>query len=284
MAVFRVVKDKENPYIMINKHYIYDKRLSLKAKGLMSYFLSRPDDWEFYQAEILNHCTDKKDSLSKGIKELENAGYIRRTFKRDSSGKLKGGYEYEIYETPCEISESELIETPDADLPKPGKTEIGENRNREIPVSENPPLLNNDSLLNKDSLLNNEVSSRGIDEIIRYYCSKANILEVNISPVEFEVAIKLIEDSIPIKTIKYGIDLSFKNFKPKFSGDKIKSLKYCDSVIRSQHAKELVKMGGNKNGTRSNSGQNNNSSETEYDFSNYGKQGTGESLPDNINF
>ncbi len=52
MAVFRVIKDKENPYVMLNKYFVYDGRLSLKAKGLMSYFLSRPDNWEFYSSEI----------------------------------------------------------------------------------------------------------------------------------------------------------------------------------------------------------------------------------------
>ncbi|MBY7003772.1 hypothetical protein HYI06_06510 [Clostridium botulinum] len=49
MAVFRVIKDKQNPYIMVNKYFVYGNRLSLRSKGLISYFLSRPDDWNFYQ-------------------------------------------------------------------------------------------------------------------------------------------------------------------------------------------------------------------------------------------
>ena len=155
MAVFRVIKNKENPYIMINKYFIYDDRLSLKAKGLMSYFLSRPDDWEFYQNEILQHCKDRKDSLSNAVKELEKFGYIIRHLRRDSEGKLLGGHDYEVFEIPESINNDETACT---DLTDSGKTEIGKNRNREKPNSENPPLLNNDIKLNNDNTTNKSSS------------------------------------------------------------------------------------------------------------------------------
>ena len=58
MAIFRVIKDSNNPYIVINKRFIEDENLSLKAKGLMSYFLSKPDDWQFYTEEIKKHTTE----------------------------------------------------------------------------------------------------------------------------------------------------------------------------------------------------------------------------------
>jgi DnaD/phage-associated family protein len=147
MAVFRVKKDTDNPYLVINKSFIYDSRLSLKAKGLMSYFLSRPDDWEFYSYEISKHCTDKKDALSRAIKELVRCGYIQRNHKRDSNGKLMGGYDYIIYETPQQAVKNEVLE----DTTESGFSEIGKNRNRKKPNSENPPLLNNESLLNNET-------------------------------------------------------------------------------------------------------------------------------------
>lgn len=166
MAVFRVVKDKDNPYIMINKYYIYDNRLSLKAKGLMSYFLSRPDDWEFYQNEILKHCTDKKDSLSNAINELIQTGYIIRIFKRGEKGKLKGGYDYTVNELPNDltINENNCTEK----TTECGLSETGKNRNREKPNSENPPLLNNESKLNNE-LLNSSYSSKKNIEVFKKF-------------------------------------------------------------------------------------------------------------------
>ncbi|BDR81056.1 helix-turn-helix domain-containing protein [Clostridium tetani] len=239
MAIFRVIKDKENPYIMINKYFIYDSKLSLKSKGLMSYFLSRPDDWEFYQNEILNNCTDKKDSLLSAIKELEKAGYIKRELRRDKKGKLLGGYAYEIHEVPVGILNDEKACTKTTER---GLSETGKTRNREKPNSENPPLLIN------DSLLINECSSRkGLQEIINYYCSKALTTELQLKPKEIEAFIKLTQDKVPLELIKQGIDLAFKNFNPSFEGDKIKSFKYCEPVIRGLYAKDLIKKEGAKN-------------------------------------
>lgn len=168
MAVFRVIKDKDNPYVMINKYYIYDNRLSLKAKGLMSYFLSRPDDWEFYQNEILKHCTDKKDSLSNAINELIQTGYIVRTFKRGEKGKLKGGYDYTVNEMPNDLTINENTCTKEST--ECGLSETGENRIREKPNSDNPPLLNNEPKLSNELLTNSSIcSSKGNMEVFKKF-------------------------------------------------------------------------------------------------------------------
>lgn len=154
MAVYRVIKDKNNPYVLKNTFYDFDSRLSLKAKGLMGIFLSRPDDWNFYHKEILKHCKDGKDSLNSAINELIKTGYIKRELSRDTEGKLLGGYDYTVFEVPdINLKNTEC-----------GKTEIGENRNRRKPFSENPPLLNTELLLNNEVLLNNKTStSTGTD-------------------------------------------------------------------------------------------------------------------------
>lgn len=161
MAVFRVIKDKNNPYVMKNTYYDFDSRLSLKAKGLMGIFLSRPDDWEFYHKEILKHCRDGKDSLNSAINQLIKTGYIERDLRRDENGKLLGGYNYTVYEMPKEYVNNSTC----TKYTESGKTEIGENRNRKNPFSENPPLLNNELKLNND--INS--SSKGNIEVFKYF-------------------------------------------------------------------------------------------------------------------
>ena len=42
MAVFRVERTRD--FTVMSNHHLQDKRLSLKAKGLLSYMLSLPDD------------------------------------------------------------------------------------------------------------------------------------------------------------------------------------------------------------------------------------------------
>lgn len=45
MSVFRVEKNKN--YTVISNYHLRDKNLSLKAKGLLSYMLSLPDNWDY---------------------------------------------------------------------------------------------------------------------------------------------------------------------------------------------------------------------------------------------
>ena len=47
---------------MINKEMAQDKTLSWKARGLLLYLLSLPDDWNIYESELIKHATDGRDS------------------------------------------------------------------------------------------------------------------------------------------------------------------------------------------------------------------------------
>ena len=45
MPVFRV--ERTHDYTVMSNFHLKDKRLSLKAKGLLSQMLSLPDDWDY---------------------------------------------------------------------------------------------------------------------------------------------------------------------------------------------------------------------------------------------
>ena len=147
MAIVRVIKDKSNPYVMLNKTCLRDEKLSWKAKGLHSYLLSLPDDWKIYIEDLKNRSKDGKGATSSAIKELINAGYIKRIAKRDSeTNRFIGGFEYEVYEIPIDI----------VNLPKDSKSresknpETGKPGNRENREPGNPSLLNNELKLNNN--------------------------------------------------------------------------------------------------------------------------------------
>lgn len=135
MTIFRVQHNKN--YTTINNTICKDKRLSWKAKGIWLYAFSRPDDWEFNMQDLVNQSTDKTDSVTTGIKELENAGYLRRTRKRNVDGTL-GNAEWFFHETPCEIKEIILKR---------------ENPNLDNPNLENPALLSTDVLLSTEPVV-----------------------------------------------------------------------------------------------------------------------------------
>lgn len=93
----RISKDKNNPYVMVNKGWVNDSRLSYKAKGVMLYLLSKPDDWQVYSVDIEKHGTDGRDSIRSAIKELMEIGYVQRKRIRDEKGMLRA-VEYVVSE------------------------------------------------------------------------------------------------------------------------------------------------------------------------------------------
>lgn len=101
MKKFTVVKDKNNPYVIINKAIVEDDKLSWRAKGLWLYLMSRPDGWQVYEHDLMNKGTEGRDAIKTALKELETVGYIHRTRKRNKKGQLSS-YEYEVYENPVE--------------------------------------------------------------------------------------------------------------------------------------------------------------------------------------
>ena len=94
-VVFRVVKTKN--YTMMSNQHLKDKRLTLKAKGLMSVMLSLPENWDYTLRGLSAISKEGVDAISEAVKELERSGYVIRNRKRDERGRLSGT-EYLIYE------------------------------------------------------------------------------------------------------------------------------------------------------------------------------------------
>jgi len=45
MAVFKTTKNRN--YTIMSNYYLRDKSMSYKAKGLLSFMLSIPEDWDY---------------------------------------------------------------------------------------------------------------------------------------------------------------------------------------------------------------------------------------------
>lgn len=99
MSTFRVNKNVN--YTVMSNHHLQDKRLSLKAKGLLSYMLSLPDDWDYSLKGLTVGCKDGLDSVRTAVLELEEHGYVRRQKVRNTKGQIID-YDYQVYESPVE--------------------------------------------------------------------------------------------------------------------------------------------------------------------------------------
>ena len=88
MPVFRVEKTRD--YTVMANHHLKDRRLSLKAKGLLSVMLSLPEEWDYTLKGLAVISKEGVDAIRESIRELERAGYVARSRKRDEQGRLKG--------------------------------------------------------------------------------------------------------------------------------------------------------------------------------------------------
>ena len=96
MEVIRVIKNKN--YTTISNQLFKNKTISLKAKGLMAYLLSLPNEWELSINGIVACSKEGRAAISSTIKELIESGYIERETIRDK-GKFVG-YDYFVFEQP----------------------------------------------------------------------------------------------------------------------------------------------------------------------------------------
>lgn len=117
-TIFRTMKDKDNPFVMIDRRPLENPSLSWKAKGILSYILSRPDNWTVQIGDLVKRSTDKAFAIRGAIKELIAAGHIYRREERDAKTGRFLRYVLEVYELP--FTGSPLIGFPHAGNPLTG--------------------------------------------------------------------------------------------------------------------------------------------------------------------
>lgn len=99
MAVFKVEKTKN--FTIMSNHHLQNKNLSLKVKGLLSYMLSLPNDWDYSLAGLVANSKESKTSIRNTLNELKENHYlsITKLYPNQTESK-KIEYIYNIYEEP----------------------------------------------------------------------------------------------------------------------------------------------------------------------------------------
>ena len=209
----KTINKKEN-FTSIHNKLINDSRISLKAKGIMLYMLSKPENWKYNPKEIAKNSKDGLDSVYSGIKELIEAGYISRT--RHSDGTV----DYFVFE---DVEENDIIDFSKKENPN------WENPNRETPNRENPNRENPDVYkrknTNKERIIVNtelkkETSKSDIDDFINSQDKSEEYKELLFKFLKYRKKIRdTVKTSGPIK-------LLLKHFKTE--ADLREALEYMD--------------------------------------------------------
>ena len=121
MPVIRTKKDKNNPYVLEDKGFYWDLRLSNRGRGLLGTVLSLPPNWSYSVRGLASICYDGEDSIRTTLKELERLGYLVRKRIRNKNGQL-GKTEYTFFERSLTIGAKSISrqDNPDMVLPVEG--------------------------------------------------------------------------------------------------------------------------------------------------------------------
>lgn len=134
MAIIR--QKRKDRFLVVDNKIIEDKRLSFKARGLLIYMLSKPDDWKFYTGELANRSAkDGISAIKSALREIEAAGYL----VRQQGHKKNGQFTSQDWILTDISANSPQVENPPADKPSTGK-----------PLADNSTLPNTDFKPNTD--------------------------------------------------------------------------------------------------------------------------------------
>lgn len=131
----KIKVEKRKNYTVMSNHHLQNKKLSLKAKGLMSFMLSLPDDWDYTEMGLVKVLKEGREAIRSGLRELENHHYLIRIKREREAGKF-GGYDYELHETTV--------------YGKPSTVE---------PMSEKPMSENHTQIITKEQITNKTITN-----------------------------------------------------------------------------------------------------------------------------
>lgn len=95
--IIRVVKSGD--FTAMSNYHLRDKRLSLKACGLLSKVLALPPDWEYSVSGLAAICKEGREAIRNALNELAEFGYVERGQQERVGGKFTAG-DYLIREIP----------------------------------------------------------------------------------------------------------------------------------------------------------------------------------------
>ena len=99
MAVFRVEKTKD--YTIMSNHHLKDRRLSLKAKGLLSMMLSLPKEWDY------TSCATNRFFLFMSVQKLNNHKRVMVSHNTLAEASCESKYSFGFFLIPI-FPESQL--------------------------------------------------------------------------------------------------------------------------------------------------------------------------------
>ena len=175
MSVIRVVKNKD--YTVMSNAHLHDKRLSLKAVGLLSIVLSLPDDWYYTVKGLVGSVKDGERAVNGALSELKKCGYLQVNKLYPNSERSKIEYQYVFYEKPQGIQNVPLeqdlqnVDLQNVDLQNVDLQNVGAyiNTNKQSTNKQNTKELNTNEYKEKN------IKKESVNSVISEYTESKDL-------------------------------------------------------------------------------------------------------------
>lgn len=127
-------------FTTVRNEYLQDVNLSWKAKGLITYIMSLPPDWQLNLSDLKKRSKDGRDATAAGLRELITNGYCQRCKVRGDGGTFVG-CDYEVSDIKEFEPEQPQTENPFMDTPQT-ENPVAVNPETEKPDTGKPTLIN----------------------------------------------------------------------------------------------------------------------------------------------
>ena len=174
------VRRRKLPYTNVKNDLIWDSRLRLQTRFALIAMLSLPDDWDYSIRGMAAKLEVSKDTMAKMLKELEEAGYLRRQTQEHAASGQFGRARYILTDVPNDFGGGEEPED-EADSPDRPEGESGapcpDLPYTVSPYTKNSPQQNNKEQTNKQIPLKPPLGGGGQKETKRGRSRKAKELD-----------------------------------------------------------------------------------------------------------
>lgn len=104
MSKITVKNYEQKEFVILQNALFQNKKISLKAKGLLGYMLSLPSDWDYTIEGLTKSLLEGKASIQTTLNELEKVGYLERIRTREN-GRFK--VDYVIHSRPKKVEKND---------------------------------------------------------------------------------------------------------------------------------------------------------------------------------
>lgn len=115
LALYR----SDDPYTRVPNVTVNDKRLDLKARGLLLFMLSKPDGWQFRERTLADHVGVSRAQIRTALQTLITHGYVFRVTKVVDGLPRQETQVYDVSQHEGPVSVPPLVSNPDRPEPVP---------------------------------------------------------------------------------------------------------------------------------------------------------------------